>query len=541
MAQMAGQTQSWNAGMGGMEYFTLKDYQRLFWRRRWFMVVTALGLALATAIVGYFVPNKYRAQTVILVDPQKVPDRFVASTVTATVADRLSTLRQQILSTTRLSQIADEMNLYADERKSKTHEEIIEIMRKAIEVDIANANPTRPDSTLGAFAIAYSNEDRHLAAKVTNRLASLFIEENIKAREQQVLGTADFLDRELEEARSKLNEKEEQIKQLKQKYVSELPQSQSVHVSALSSLQLDMRSEMEAINRAEQQKLYLQALISESVPVVNLDRNVPPEVIALRNQLVQSQLQMDALLKRYGQQHPDVRKKMLEVRDLQEKIAEAQKEAEQNAPPDPRAVGASSSQTASGSQARRNPVVESQLVTLDDEIQKRGKRIEEIRQRIAFHQSKLERIPVLEAEMAAIMRDYDAARTLFLNLNDRKFSADMFTKVETLQKGERFLVLDQAAVPERHASPNRPLINAIGLAAGLLVAVFLVLALEYVSPTVKTEQEITEQFGVPVMGEIPWVTTAAQRSAARRKLLFAGAGSTLLFAAYAAMFVLTWK
>ncbi|HEY7678996.1 MAG TPA: hypothetical protein VIC04_00660, partial [Terriglobia bacterium] len=89
--------------------------------------------------------------------------------------------------------------------------------------------------------------------------------------------------------------------------------------------------------------------------------------------------------------------------------------------------------------------------------------------------------------------------------------------------------------------PNRPLINAIGLAAGLLVAVFLVLALEYVSPTVKTEQEITEQFGVPVMGEIPWVTTAAQRSAARRKLLFAGAGSTLLFAAYAAMFVLTWK
>ena len=103
-------------GLGGFEYYGLQDYRRMLWRRRWTIVSTTLILALTTAVVAYFIPNVYRASTVVLVEPRKVPDNLVSSTATSAV-DRLSNLREQILSNTRLSQIIDEMGLYPEMKK----------------------------------------------------------------------------------------------------------------------------------------------------------------------------------------------------------------------------------------------------------------------------------------------------------------------------------------------------------------------------------------------------------------------------------------
>src|SRR5580693_8421846 len=144
-----------NIGLSGLEYYGLKDYGRMFGRRKWFIVVTALSLALLTAIVAYFIPNSYRARTVILVDPQKVPDYYVNSTVTISVVDRLATLRQQILSETRLTQVIEEMGLYKDLKKKEPQEELVKRMQKDIVVELA---PTgHPEKSLGAFSVSYLN------------------------------------------------------------------------------------------------------------------------------------------------------------------------------------------------------------------------------------------------------------------------------------------------------------------------------------------------------------------------------------------------
>ena len=516
-----------NIGLSGLEYYGLKDYGRMFGRRKWFIVVTALSLALLTAIVAYFIPNSYRARTTILVDPQKVPDYYVNSTVTISVVDRLATLRQQILSETRLNQIIEEMGLYKDQKKKRTQEELVTSMQKDIIVEVA---PTaRPDKALGAFSISYINRDPVVAARVTNRLASVFIEENIKDRELSVEGTSDFLTKELNDAHKDLEEKEAQITALKTKNVGELPESESTQVQTLNTLQIELQSEREALNQAQQQKLYLQSLLGENPSVVNVDSEQSPDVVLMQSQLAQKQTELDELHKRYGAKYPEVVKKQAEIQDLQNRIADGEKQSATRPKIKPSPVKS------------HNPVVESQLSRLDQEIEKHSQRQHEIEQQIATHQAHLERIPLFQQQISSVMRDYQAAQDHYKYLLERKFSADMASDLEVRQKGERFEVLDPAQVPEKLDTPNRPLINLIGLVVGLMVAFVGSLALEIFDSTVKTEREVISELQAPIFGEIPWLPTKKERRRKVRRTILAFMGSALLATAYSILVVLTWS
>jgi hypothetical protein len=93
------------------------------------------------------------------------------------------------------------------------------------------------------------------------------------------------------------------------------------------------------------------------------------------------------------------------------------------------------------------------------------------------------------------------------------------------------VVLDPAQPPERPYKPNRPLIEILGLAAGLALGLLTAFALEFFDPAVKTEQEIHEQLNVPVFGEIPWIPTeGSQRRHLLRTRLAAGGNAVLVLA-----------
>ena len=513
--------------LSGLQFFTLQDYVRLLSRRKWFIVLVTFGFAVAVAIVTYFIPNSYKATTVILVDPQKVPDYYVNSTVTTSIVDRLATLRQQILSETRLSQIIDEMGLYQKLKNKMPQEELVKRMKLDILVEVG-ASP-KAEKTLGAFSVSYFNSNPSVAAQVTNRLASLFIEENIKGREQAVQGTADFLTRELQDAQKELKEKEEQITALKTQYVAELPESETSDVQALTSLHIQLQRERDAIIQAQQQQVYLQSILGESPSIVNLDAQKSAEADSLQGQVAQLEGELDDLRKRYGVAYPDVVKKEMQIQELQNRIAEAEKQGRSKA-------------TVKRAPARNhNPVIESQLAKLDDVIHQHEQRQKDIERRIAVRQGQLERIPLFQQQMSSIMRDYQAAQDHYKYLLERKFSADMATDLEIRQKGERFEVLDPAQVPYKPDSPNRPLFNLVGLALGVLVGFASALTLEFFDTSVRTEREVVEVLGAPIFGEIPWLPTEADNSRRLWRTIYACAGTSTLVAVYLILLVLTWQ
>ncbi len=507
--------------LGGLEYYTLHDYKRLLLRRKGTIISLTLATALMVSVAAYFYPNYYQAKTVVQVDPGKVPEFYVKSTATISAAERLALLQQQILSNTRLAQVIDELGLYANLRKTTTQDQVLLQMRKDIEVEAVTFTNQARD--LEAFTISFTSRSPNTAAQVTNKLASLFIEENLRSRQDQVIGTAQFFDRELENAKRELADKTQRMEALKARYYAELPESQNAHVQAIGSLQLELRAEMDAISRAQQQKVILQSLLADTPQVVDLDSVATSDGSSgLQAQVARLQNNLDQLRSRYGPEYPDVVKKTAEIESLQKQIKQQEKSGASGAvsPPVP---------------ARHNPVIESQIEALDQDVKKHEEREKEMKSQIEYYQSKLEGSPAVARQMAVATRDYQNAEDHYNHLQERKFSADISSDVETRQKGERFVILEPAQPPARPSQPNRPLLDGLGLLAGLLISSFAVLVFEVMDSTIKTEREVTERLSVPIFGEIPWLVTQVGKRRSRLRMALATSGNTLLALGYLAL------
>src|SRR5262249_31193066 len=127
--------------LAGLEYFTLRDYGSLLWRRRLLIVTVTLVVAIGVSLVAYRIPDQYQASTTIIVDPGRVPESYVKSTATIDANQRLALLQQQILSDTRLSQIADELGLYRNAKNPAKRDQLVEIMRSKISIDATLTAP----------------------------------------------------------------------------------------------------------------------------------------------------------------------------------------------------------------------------------------------------------------------------------------------------------------------------------------------------------------------------------------------------------------
>lgn len=497
---------------------------------RWWLVLSALVvIAGGTAIVTSQLPDVFTSYTTILVDPQKVPETYVKPTVTGDVRNRLGTLSQQILSATRLQKIIDTFNLYAAERKTMAREDIISMMRKNIDVTLVSGG-TNQD--LEAFRITYSGRDPRLVAQVTNELASLFIEENLKAREQQATGTTEFLENQLGETRQALELQEAKLRDFKLKHIGEMPEQQTADLQVLGNLQSQLQLEAEALNRAEEQKSYVQSVMAQaSDSPAPESAGAGPQAVspgagkaaapAPRTQLDIDKARLAAMLAHgYTEEHPDVR--MLKAQMARDEADAARLPVPVPAAADP--IGPQQGATARVSTPapkRPNLVLEAQLRNAEDEIQKHKSEQERLMKLVAGYQAKVEAIPVREQQISDLVRDYEISKVHYQQLLNNQLSAETATQLEIRQKGEKFSVLDPAQPAQRPSKPNRMLLNAAGAAAGLVIGLLLSLVSEFLGMSISSAEQITAATGLPVLEVIPTIRTHADRVVRRRRMVLA--------------------
>jgi protein tyrosine kinase modulator len=348
----------------------------------------------------------------------------------------------------------------------------------------------------------------------------------LKVREQQVLGTVDFFSHEMETAKTDLGEKAQKLAALRAQNFAELPESQAFHTQALTSLQLEMRSEMDAVSAAQQQRMYLESMLAETPSVVNLD-NTAADTAGLEEQLERLQQEMDQLRQRYGPSYPDVVSKAVDIEKVQHQIKEVTDKTGKPA--------------SNGNRKHHNPVIESQIAQLDSEVKERQAREVKLKSQIAYHEAIMERAPAAEEELASATNDYNDAADRYKRLEDHKFAADISSDVETRQKGERFIILEAAQTPAHPAAPNRALLDILGLAGGFFLSLFVVIALEVLDSTVKTQRELSERLNVSVFGEIPWRTTRVGRNRSWARSVLAVGGNLVLAVAYGGLLTLALR
>ncbi len=176
--------------------FNIHYYIEIILRRLWYILIPMVIVFMGTGIYATLAPKMYRASTLVLVTPQKVPEALIKPTITSSIEDRLQSIGQEVMSRTRLEQIIAEFKLYPMEIKSGSKEEVVELFRKDIQIEIKGLSKSQSKSE-GYFNIAYVGKSPQVVTMVTNKLASLFIEENLKFREQQAQGTVEFISSEL--------------------------------------------------------------------------------------------------------------------------------------------------------------------------------------------------------------------------------------------------------------------------------------------------------------------------------------------------------
>ena len=371
-------------------------------------------------------------ETLILVEQQKVPEQYVVSNVAADLQERLQSMTQQIVSRTRLLHIVDQLNLYPKQRGHLSTDELVEMMRKDIQIELVQS-PSKRELT--AFKIAYLAANPTVAQQVTNQLSSLFIEENLTL--QQAENTTDFLDSQLNDARQGLSAQEQRVKDFKIQHLGELPTQVESNVQILSGLQMRVQQETEALAHAKQQSVYLESLLSQyrstrsEIGAGNPTSSQTPPALD-RNWPV-SRAQLADLSAHYTDRHPDVRK-------LKEQIAKAEKikqqmQADLASPPSEQNAA-----SAYGDTQSLSPMVElqSQLKVNKLEIENRQRSIQQIQSQIEQYQARLNTAPLREQQLTDLTRDYDQSRKNYEGLLAKRDQSEMATNLEKRQQGQQF-------------------------------------------------------------------------------------------------------
>jgi polysaccharide chain length determinant protein (PEP-CTERM system associated) len=495
----------------------IREYLDLVRRRKLWIILLTLGISLSITVVALRLPSIYRAETVILVDPQKVPDSVVPTSVSGTVADRLSTIRQEVMSPTQLGLLTKEMNLYPGLRDKVSEQELVSRMQKSTTIEVVESGGQR----LSTFRIAFTDTDRKQVAPVANRLASLFIERNLKARQQHFNGTSQFLETELQETKHQLEEKEHLLQDVKSRYIMDLPESKQYHLEAMNSLRDQLRNSQDQVNRDRQSKIYIQSMAGMSTQTIDLDQEGGASKSPRQSQLQKLEMQLKDMQVRYGPKYPDVRKLRNDINQLK---AMAESEKVETDPPDP--------QLSVQTHQAHNPVVEAEVGKLDQDIEDQTKVQAELEKQIQYHVGKLQQVPVFEQQIAGLMRDYDTLRNHYNQLQAKKLDAVMAGELETHQAGERFEVLDPAVEPDRPAGPKRGMMIIGGLFFGLMCGVGVAFLVEVSDESVRNEREAAHIFGKPVLAAIPKITSNKEHALALWRVASLTAGTAIAAVAF---------
>lgn len=480
--------------------------QRVIARRWWLLVPFAIGLAAAPLLARY-APEKFRSETLILVVPQRVPDSYVKATVTEKIEDRLPSISEQILSRSRLERIITDMNLYPELRAGRVMEDVVATMRNDVTVSLAGSAKENADS----FRVAYVSGQAETARKVTERLASLYIEQNLKDRSSQADSTSQFLETQLQEAKQRLVDHEKKLEAYRNQHSGELPTQLQGNLQSIQNASLQLQALNESKNRAIERRLLIERQIAdtEATPLPE----PPPAPVTLqavgantRQALDLARGRLVALQQAFTDEHPEVVAAQRRVNELQARL-EGERPLGGAEEEPPKVVS-----PAEAAQRKRVLDLKAELLVVDKQLESTRDEEAQLKATIAGLQIKVDALPSRESELVELTRDYTTLQTSYSSLLLKREDSMMAANLERRQIGEQFRILDPASMPEKPFNLTQRLgVTFAGAGAGLLLGLLFAVVQELRDSSFQTEDEVMAALSLPVLALIPIMNSARER------------------------------
>ncbi|MGA8104880.1 MAG: Wzz/FepE/Etk N-terminal domain-containing protein, partial [Candidatus Acidiferrales bacterium] len=251
--------------MIGQRELKLEDYLAIARRHRLLLIVPALLGAILGYGISLTIPYQYLSQTLVLVKQPAVPDSVVKPIVNEDLNQRLATMKQQILSRTRLEPIIQDFGLYKkDQEKGLPMEELVARLRKTITVTLVESM-TETRNQVPGFTVAVVSDNPRLAQQICTQITSMFIEESEKTLETSAANTTDFISRQVTQAKVKLDEQDAKLAAFKRQFMGSLPEDEAANLNLLNGLNTQLEATTQALSRAQQEKAFAESMLSQQL------------------------------------------------------------------------------------------------------------------------------------------------------------------------------------------------------------------------------------------------------------------------------------
>jgi polysaccharide chain length determinant protein (PEP-CTERM system associated) len=480
--------------------WTTEDYLTLI-RRRW-LLITILGIVGAFAAYGIskLIPNRYESQSEILVEQPTVAG--VAPLVQENLNDRLVTLRQQVLSRARLETLIRQTGV-ASEDTHASMDPLIFKLQKAIDV-----SPIRPPGDDGStkvlgFSVSVDWDNPRQAQELCTAVTSVFIEENIKRRQQNSEDTNQFLAQQISDARAKIDEQNAKLAAFEAHHVGFSPEAPQQNFELLSGLYSQLDATTQAITRAQLDKNLAQSTLTQQIAARQASQTGKnPETF--EEELAALQTQLASLQARYTDNYPDVIKTKIQIEALKKKIAESQG---QEKGLDLEGNGNGAMEPLQFIQLRAQIRADNQVIT------EKTKEQERLQAQINVAELRVQATPAVEQEYKQLTLDHQTAVDFYNDLLKRRDASAMATDLDRRQEGEQWSLLQPADLPIEPSFPNRPLFAGGGFAGGIVLGLGLAFLLEIRDTTLRSERDVESTLRLPVLAMIPAVEDLIERKA----------------------------
>lgn len=483
------------------DLITPRDIYDILKRRIWCLIIPVLVVTTAAAVVAMALPSVYKSTSTILIEQQNIPTDFVMSAVTSYAEQRIQSINQRIMSSTRLLEIINQFDLYKDLRGSMGTEEIIGMMRRSVTLTPISAEVVdkrgRPTTATIAFTLSYSGKIPLEVQKVTTVLTSLFLKENLQVRERQATETTRFLQDEVNRVKAQLNKIVGEIAEYKKRYVNELPELFQVNMQSLNHTEVTINRVNEDYRALKEREMYIMTELANTSPKLNKANED-------EQRLKELNVQLTYLTTRFSDEYPDVIKTRAEIAELEERLKNTiPLDEDPTVRPD-------------------NPAyitLSVRLASTQAELEAYTRRLEELNRLRKEYQDRIAATPKVEEALNAILVQRATTQAKYDDLMRKLMESNVSRMLEKEQKGERFMLIDPARLPEKPYKPNRLAILLVGVVLGVGMGVALVAAFEFFDDSVGDVEMLSRTFGIPVLVTVPVILTVRDKIRRRLKVI----------------------
>jgi len=495
---------------------------RAIWRRRWLAIAVMWGVAIVGFAIVWVMPNRYEANARIYVDTQTVLKPLMQGLAFQPDTDQ----QVRMLAKTLVSRPNVEHILKATHAKVPptgiAHEKAIDEMIDRIKVDGGG----------NLYVISVKDTDPTAAKAVVAALVDLFVGNGTEAKQRDSSEAGSFIDEQIKTYEAKLSEAENRLKDFKIRNFGVSGVSTQDYFARTSAISDEVTRLQIAYAAAVQSRDALKRELSSEDPHLPADASnplLPPMPSELDSRIDTQKKQLDELLRKYTDAHPDVISARQTIRQL-----EAQRAAER---------AAAKNGGHSGS-AATSPVFQRIRVSLADaeaNVASLGSQLSAQQARLAELRATASKAPQAEAELAQLNRDYDVIRKNYEMLVSRRESASLGVKMDESAQLADFRVIEPPHVMPKAVFPDRTALATLAMLASVGLGLGLAWALSLIYPTFSTPRQLEVATKRPVIGMISNVTTTGLALARRRDLQRIILVMAVFFAAQGVWIVLVTK